>query len=48
MEQGKIAKWLKKEGDEVIPGDNLVEIETDKTTMPMETDEEGFIAKILT
>lgn len=47
MEQGKLAKWLKKEGDKVKPGDVLAEIETDKATMEVEAVDEGVLAKIL-
>jgi pyruvate dehydrogenase E1 component beta subunit len=47
MEQGKLAKWLKKEGDRVKPGDVLAEIETDKATMEVEAIDEGVLAKIL-
>jgi pyruvate dehydrogenase E1 component beta subunit len=47
MEQGKLAKWLKKEGDAVKPGDVLAEIETDKATMEVEAIDEGVLAKIL-
>ena len=47
MEQGKLAKWLKKEGDTVKPGDVLAEIETDKATMEVEAIDEGVLAKIL-
>jgi len=47
MEQGKLAKWLKKEGDPVKPGDVLAEIETDKATMEVEAIDEGILAKIL-
>ncbi len=47
MEKGNIAKWLKKEGDQVKAGDILAEIETDKATMEYEAIDEGVIAKIL-
>ena len=47
MEQGKLAKWLKKEGDPVKSGDVLAEIETDKATMEVEAVDEGVLAKIL-
>ncbi|MBM1172091.1 pyruvate dehydrogenase complex E1 component subunit beta [Microvirga arabica] len=47
MEQGKLAKWLKKEGDQVKPGDVLAEIETDKATMEVEAIDEGVLVKIL-
>jgi pyruvate/2-oxoglutarate dehydrogenase complex dihydrolipoamide acyltransferase (E2) component len=48
MKEGKILKWLKKEGDEVGPGDSIAEIETDKATMSFDVQEKGFIAKIVT
>ncbi|WP_298956044.1 pyruvate dehydrogenase complex E1 component subunit beta [uncultured Methylobacterium sp.] len=47
MEQGKLAKWLKKEGDAIKSGDILAEIETDKATMEVEAVDEGVLAKIL-
>ncbi|WP_019833636.1 pyruvate dehydrogenase complex E1 component subunit beta [Sphingomonas sp. PR090111-T3T-6A] len=47
MEEGTLAKWLVKEGDEVRSGDILAEIETDKATMEFEAVDEGTIAKIL-
>jgi pyruvate dehydrogenase E1 component beta subunit len=47
MEEGTLAKWLVKEGDEVHSGDILAEIETDKATMEFEAVDEGKIAKIL-
>jgi len=47
MEEGKLAKWLVKEGDEVKSGDILAEIETDKATMEFEAVDEGRIGKIL-
>ena len=47
MEEGTIVKWLKKEGDNVSPGDVLCEIETDKATISMDTEEEGILAKII-
>ncbi|KAH7438294.1 hypothetical protein KP509_04G008900 [Ceratopteris richardii] len=47
MTQGNIAKWRKKEGGPVAPGDVLCEIETDKATLEMEAMDEGFLAKIL-
>jgi pyruvate dehydrogenase E2 component (dihydrolipoamide acetyltransferase) len=46
MEQGKLAKWLVKEGDTVSSGDILAEIETDKATMEFEAVDEGTIASI--
>ena len=47
MEEGKLAKWLVKEGDTVKSGDILAEIETDKATMEFEAVDEGKIGKIL-
>jgi pyruvate dehydrogenase E2 component (dihydrolipoamide acetyltransferase) len=47
MEKGKLAKWLKKEGDTVKSGDVLAEIETDKATMEIEAVDEGTLGKIL-
>jgi pyruvate dehydrogenase E2 component (dihydrolipoamide acetyltransferase) len=47
MEEGKLAKWLVKEGDEVHSGDILAEIETDKATMEFEAVDEGKIGKLL-
>ncbi len=47
MEQGKLAKWLKNEGDKVKSGDVIAEIETDKATMEVEAVDEGILAKIL-
>src|SRR4028118_1896085 len=47
MEEGTLAKWLVKEGDEVAAGDILAEIETDKATMEFEAVDEGKIARIL-
>jgi pyruvate dehydrogenase E2 component (dihydrolipoamide acetyltransferase) len=47
MEKGNLAKWLKKEGDKVKPGDVIAEIETDKATMEYEAVDEGTLAKIV-
>ena len=47
MEKGNLAKWLKKEGDKVKPGDMIAEIETDKATMEVEAVDEGTLAKIV-
>src|SRR5215510_8265572 len=47
MEKGNLAKWLKKEGDKVAPGDVIAEIETDKATMEVEAVDEGVLAKIV-
>ena len=47
MEEGKLSKWLKKEGDKVKSGDVIAEIETDKATMEVEAVDEGTMARIL-
>jgi pyruvate dehydrogenase E2 component (dihydrolipoamide acetyltransferase) len=47
MTEGKLSKWLKKEGEEVKSGDVLAEIETDKATMEVEAVDEGFLSKIV-
>ena len=47
MTEGKLAKWLKREGDAVASGDVLAEIETDKATMEIEAVDEGILGKIL-
>lgn len=47
MTEGKLAKWVKNEGDNVAAGDVIAEIETDKATMEVEAVEEGILAKIL-
>jgi pyruvate dehydrogenase E2 component (dihydrolipoamide acetyltransferase) len=47
MEEGTLAKWLVKEGDTVVAGDLLAEIETDKATMEFEAVDEGTISKIV-
>jgi pyruvate dehydrogenase E1 component beta subunit len=47
MTEGKLAKWLKAEGDNVKAGDVLAEIETDKATMEVEAVDEGKLGKIL-
>lgn len=46
MEKGNIAKWLKKVGDKVKPGDALCGIETDKAVVDFEMQEDGYIAKL--
>ncbi len=46
MTEGKLAKWVKKEGDEVESGDVIAEIETDKATMEVEAVDDGVIGKI--
>jgi len=47
MTEGKIARWLKKEGDELVSGDVMAEIETDKATMEMEVVDEGILHRII-
>jgi pyruvate dehydrogenase E2 component (dihydrolipoamide acetyltransferase) len=47
MEHGRLARWLKKEGDHVSPGDVIAEIETDKATMEVEAVDEGVLARIV-
>jgi pyruvate dehydrogenase E1 component beta subunit len=47
MTEGKLARWLKSEGDAVHAGDVLAEIETDKATMEVEAIDEGVLAKIV-
>ncbi|EJF98798.1 pyruvate dehydrogenase E1 component subunit beta [Bartonella vinsonii subsp. arupensis Pm136co] len=46
MEEGKLSKWLKKEGDKVSSGDVIAEIETDKAMMEVEAVDEGTLGKI--
>ncbi|MEL6798114.1 MAG: biotin/lipoyl-containing protein, partial [Planctomycetota bacterium] len=46
MEAGTVVKWHKSVGDEVMPGDVLADIETDKATMELEAFDEGTIAKL--
>src|SRR4029453_207022 len=47
MEEGQIARWLKKEGDKVSMGEPLAEIDTDKATMEMQALSNGVLRKIL-
>jgi pyruvate dehydrogenase E2 component (dihydrolipoamide acetyltransferase) len=47
MEEGNLAKWLKKEGDVIKSGDVIAEIETDKATMEVEAVDEGTLLKIV-
>ncbi|MFC6487754.1 biotin/lipoyl-containing protein, partial [Nitratireductor sp. GCM10026969] len=47
MEEGNLAKWLVKEGDNVSAGDVIAEIETDKATMEVEAVDEGTVAKLV-
>ncbi|MEC9184323.1 MAG: biotin/lipoyl-containing protein, partial [Pseudomonadota bacterium] len=47
MTEGKLARWLKSEGDDVSAGDVIAEIETDKATMEVEAVDEGKLGRIL-
>ena len=47
MKEGNLAKWIKKEGEKVSPGEVIAEIETDKATMEVEAVDEGVLSKIL-
>ena len=47
MEEGTLSKWIKKEGDSVVSGDVIAEIETDKATMEVEAVDEGTVGKIV-
>src|SRR5204863_9787626 len=47
MEEGQVARWLKKEGDKVSMGEPLAEIDTDKATMEMQALSNGVLLKIL-
>ena len=47
MEEGTLARWVKKEGDSISSGDILAEIETDKATMEVEAVDEGVLGKII-
>ena len=47
MTEGKLAKWLKQEGEAVKSGDPIAEIETDKATMEMEAADDGVLGRIL-
>ncbi|MBC8048841.1 MAG: pyruvate dehydrogenase complex E1 component subunit beta, partial [Chitinophagales bacterium] len=47
MEEGKLTKWLKSEGDAIASGDPIAEIETDKATMEVEAVDEGTLGRIL-
>ena len=46
MEEGVIAGWLKKVGDDIKSGDILAEVETDKATMELESYDDGFLLHI--
>ena len=47
MEQGTVARWIKHEGDHVVAGDVIAEIDTDKATMDLTAYEDGVLLKIL-
>ncbi len=47
MTEGNLARWLKREGETVSPGDILAEIETDKATMEIEAIDEGTLGRIV-
>ncbi|HNF99141.1 MAG TPA: dihydrolipoamide acetyltransferase, partial [Pseudomonadota bacterium] len=47
MEEGVVAKWVKKEGDKISPGDVVAEVETDKANMDFPLEDEGYLLKIL-
>ena len=47
MTEGNLARWLKREGDQVTAGDVIAEIETDKATMEIEAVDDGILGKIL-
>ncbi len=47
MEEGRIVAWLKREGDTVEVGEMIMEVETDKATMEVESTEAGVVKKIL-
>jgi pyruvate dehydrogenase E1 component beta subunit len=47
MEEGNVTKWLKKEGDKIVAGDVIAEIETDKATMEVEAVDDGVLARIV-
>src|SRR5262252_8414179 len=47
MEEGVLAKWTKKEGDKISPGDIIAEVETDKANMDFTLEDEGTLLKLL-
>src|ERR1700755_924032 len=47
MEEGVLAKWTKKEGDKIQPGDVIAEVETDKANMEFPLEDEGVLLKLL-
>src|SRR5688572_24300798 len=47
MEEGVLVRWVKKEGDQVSPGDLVAEVETDKANMDFNIEDEGTLLKLL-
>jgi pyruvate dehydrogenase E2 component (dihydrolipoamide acetyltransferase) len=47
MKEGKITKWLKKEGDKISSGEAVAEVETDKSNLEVEAYEDGFLLKVV-
>ena len=47
MEEGKILRWIKQEGDQVVKGESLAEVETDKVNIEIESFASGVLRKIL-
>ena len=47
MKEGKIVKWLKKEGDKVSSGEAIAECETDKSNLEIEAYDDGYLLKIV-
>ena len=47
VNEGKLAKWFKKEGDQINEGDIVCEVETDKTTMEIPSTTNGILKKII-
>ena len=47
VDEGKLAKWFKKEGDQINEGDIVCEVETDKTTMEIPSTTNGILKKII-
>ena len=47
MQEGKVLRWLKREGEQVLEGDALVEVETDKSTMEICSEVSGVLKRIL-
>jgi pyruvate dehydrogenase E2 component (dihydrolipoamide acetyltransferase) len=47
MTEGKLTKWLKKEGDKISAGDAIAEVETDKSNLEVEAYEDGYLLKII-